>query len=107
MSGGGGGPDRAKLLRIYGYGKPDLDRAMYSQPSRALFVYEGKMALEEVALFAVHVPGTFTTEAGLKTIEVTLAYDPPTDRTNTKYFGVGMEYHLYRNVDLDTVRSCY
>ena len=103
----GGRPDRAGLLRIYGYGRPDLDEAMYSRSGRALFVYDGKMRLDEVALFAVYVPDSFWGEKGLKTVEVTLAYDPPTDSRAGEYFGTSMEYHLYKNVGLDTVRMCY
>lgn len=107
QSAGSGRPDRTKLLRIYGYGQPNLDRAAYSRPNKALFVYEGKIGLEEVALFAVYVPEAFMTGGSRKIVEVTLAYDPPIDRMSEKYFGVGMEYHLYKNVSLDTVRSCY
>ena len=65
------------------------------------------MRLNHAELFAVRVPRAFTASPGQRTIEVTLAFDPPTDGRRVAYLGATMKYHLYKNVDPDTVRRCY
>ena len=97
----------SSLLHIYGYGKPDLGRAVNSKASRAVFVHDGSMHLNHAELFAVRVPDMFIETRGHKTIEVTLAFDPPTDSRRRDYLGAVMKCHLYKNTDLGTVRKCY
>ena len=99
--------EASDLLYIYGYGKPDLDDAMYSRQNRAVFVYDGSMRLNHVDLFAVRVPKIFSTTGGRNAIEVTLAFDPPTDGKRHPYHGVAMKYYLYKDTDLGTLRKCY
>ena len=101
------GKEQIRLLHIYGHGMPDLDRAAHSRPNRTVLVHDGSMRLNHAELFAVRVPRAFTASPGQRTIEVTLAFDPPTDGKRAAYLGAAMKYHLYKNVDPDTVRRCY
>ena len=101
------GKELSTLLHIYGHGRPDLDRALHSQANRAVFVYDGNIHLNHVDLFAVRVPDMLVTTHGHSAIEVTQAFDPPTDGSRKPYFGVAMKYHMYKNTDLGTVRKCY
>ena len=101
------GGDMASLSHVYGHGKPDLDRATHSGQGRVSFVHDGSMRLNRAELFTVQVPAAFTAARGRKTIEVTLAFDPPTDARRGGYLGAAMKYRLYKNTDPDVVRRCY
>lgn len=101
------GRDLSRLSHVYGHGKPDLDRAIHSQQRRVVFVHDGSMRLNHAELFAVRVPAVFAAARGRRTIEVALAFDPPTDAKRSAYLGAAMKYHLYKNIGLDEVRRCY
>jgi len=66
-----------ELLRLCGFGVPDLDRAIYCRPQRATLYYEGEIAIDEVKLFEIPVPDEFSRAKGRKSLSVTIAYDPP------------------------------
>jgi len=99
--------DFRDILRIYGYGIPNLNRAMYSERSRVLLLRENKIKLNSVHLYAIYLPDEFVKTNGKKKISVTLVYDPPTNRNRSDYLGVSMEFHLFRNTDIETVRRVY
>ena len=103
----GRGRDMARLSYVYGHGKPDLDRATHSRQGRVAFVHDGSMRPNHAELFTVRVPAAFTAARGRKAIEVTLAFDPPTDAGRGDYLGAAMKYRLYKNADPDVVRRCY
>ena len=99
--------DLQNLLNVYGYGKPDLYRALHSESNRVLLIYEGYIGLKRVELFAINLPEEFILEKGERSIEVTLAFDPPTDSNRANYLGVSMEYHLFRDLPVENVRKLY
>jgi hypothetical protein len=66
-----------EILRLCGFGVPDLDRAIYCSPQRATLYYEGEIAMDEVKLFEIPVPEEFSRAKGRKSLYVTMAYDPP------------------------------
>ena len=101
------GADLPSLSHVYGHGKPDLDRATHSRQGRVTFVHDGSVRLNHAELFAVRVPTAFTATRGRKAIEVTLAFDPPTDAKRGAYLGAAMKCRLYKNTDPDAVRRCY
>lgn len=101
------GRDLSRLSNVYGHGKPDLDRATHSQQRRVVFVHDGGTRLDHAELFTVRVPAVFVAARGRRTIEVALAFDPPTDANRSSCLGAAMKYHLYKNVDLDAIRTCY
>lgn len=101
------GKDLPSLMRIYGHGKPDLDRAARCGQSRAVLVHDGKMRLDRAELFAVRVPRAFTAARGRMRIEIALAFDPPTDATRSDYLGAAMGFHLHKNAGLGAVRKYY
>ena len=103
----GNGRDLSTLSHIYGHGRPDLDRATHCRQNRAVLVHDGSMRLGHAELFAVQVPTAFTAARGRKAIEVSLAFDPPTDAKRRDYLGAAMNCHLYKNVGMDAVRRRY
>lgn len=99
--------DLQKILSIFGYGKPDLTRALYSESNRVLLTHDGKIRLNCVELFEINLPKEFFTENGRRIIEITLVFDPPTNRNRANYLGVTMEYHLFKNSSVENVRRTY
>jgi hypothetical protein len=49
------------IMRLCGFGVPDLDRALHCRPARATLFYEGEISMDEVQIFehgrALRVPG--------------------------------------------------
>jgi hypothetical protein len=65
------------VLKVCGFGIPDLDRALYCRPQRVTLYYEGEIAVDEVKLFEIPVPSEFAASKGRKTLTISMAYDPP------------------------------
>ena len=99
--------DLRKILNIYGYGKPDLDRALHSESNRVLLTHDGTIGLNHVELFAINLPEEFLKENGKRAIEVILTFDPPTSSNRAEYLGVTMEYHLFMNSPVKNIRKLY
>jgi hypothetical protein len=97
-------PDRPALSddevrRLYGWGIPNLDRALHSFDNRVLLVVDETMELDTVRLFQIpSLPDGFRGSQGNGLIRITLAYDPPTRATRAKdYYGIRMQYQLFKN----------
>lgn len=95
------------VLNVCGYGKPDLDRARYSESNRVLLTHDGEIGIGRVDLFPINIPVEFLDEGGERTIEVTLVFDPPTNSNRSDYLGVIMEYHLVRDSSIEDIRKKY
>ena len=98
------GPEHElEVLRIYGYGIPDYDRARFSSEQEVLLLAEEEIELDSFQLFTLPgVPKEFMSIQGEREITVTLAFDPPTRQTRgDSYLGVRMYAHLFRNVSPD------
>lgn len=97
----------AKALNVYGYGKPDLNRASHSDHSRVVLKHEGKIPIGHVEYFPIRIPKAFSQTRGRRTISVTLTFDPPCDPHNSSYMGTRMEFRLFANQSLADVRGIY
>ena len=102
--------DSEQKLKIYGYGQPNFQLAAYSQENRVLLLADN----EEISVgnFRVYeippLPENFLNTKGRKTLAITLAFDPTTRHTRgDSYLGVTMEFHLYRNVDRESLVKAY
>lgn len=89
-----------KVLRVYGYGMPDYERARFSSEHEVLLLAEHEIQLDSFQLFALPgLPEEFLAAPGNREIAVTLAFDPPTRQTRgDSYLGVRMYAHLFRNI---------
>lgn len=87
------------VLRTYGYGRPDFDRARWSAENDVLLLAEESIDLDSFALYSLpSLPSEFFSAPGIGRLTVTLAFDPPTRHTRLdSYLGVTMEAHLFRN----------
>ena len=99
--------DAAKLLNVYGYGKPRLEHALFSDDSRVLLLYDGEIDLNGVHFFTISLPDSFIREKGDRSITVTLVFDPPVNRNRLDYLGVTMEAHLFKNKDISEIQMAY
>ena len=94
-----------KLLNIYGYGKPNLNNAIHSESKRVILKHSGSIQIDKSQLFTVKLPKEFITKPGKRSIEITMVFDPPTDSKRSYYMGVNMEYRLFKNSDIEYVKS--
>ena len=58
--------DAAKLYNIYGYGQPDLEKALFSEDNRVILMKENTIKLNQIHLYYVNIPSNFLKEHGLK-----------------------------------------
>ena len=100
-----GKKEREKILRVYGYGRPDVDRASYSDSHRVVLKHEGKIPVGRAEHFAIGVPPGFARMRGRRTISVSLSFDPPCDPNLPSYMGTRMEFRLHANRALEDVRG--
>lgn len=88
---------------VCGHGHIDLERAAYSNDSRVVLYAEDELPLDHFAVYEIPIPEPFQSEAGRRTLKVTLAYDPPVRHTRTDYAGVSMSFRLLRGCDSQLV----
>ncbi|MCZ7625067.1 MAG: hypothetical protein M5R38_03865 [Candidatus Methylomirabilis sp.] len=64
------------MLRVCGYGRPDLDVARASEEARVVLYAESTLAFDNFHIYEVPIPDELIDENGTRRITVTLAYDP-------------------------------
>ncbi len=97
-------------LAIYGYGQPDLQRAMYSNENYVV-LSEDNISIK-VGSFHIYeipqLPPEFFKVKGTRILSITLAFDPPTRPTRgDSYLGVTMEFDLFKGIGREIVRKAY
>jgi Subtilase family len=93
----------SELHRLYGYGIPNVERALYSTDSRAVMVAESEVTLDWFHVYEVPIPALFRDTPGVRRIVTTLAFDPPVRRLRADYTGNTMSVRLIRGLDLSLV----
>lgn len=93
------------LLRLYGYGQPDFERARWSADNEVLLLFDGSIRLDTFEIFEVPpLPEAFFSSKGTGYISASLAFDPPTRHTRAdSYLGVTMKFDLFRNKEPDEI----
>ena len=107
MSLSSSGNDAKNLLKIYGYGKPDLNNAFYSESNRVILLRENTIKLDNIHIYPVYLPEEFIEKKGSRSISVTLVFDPPVNKNRVEYLGATFETHLFRNIDIEEVLKLY
>jgi len=98
--------DFQKITNVYGYGKPDFDESEQSDDNHVVLKYDGSVNVKHVRYFTLKLPEDFVNEKGSKEISVTLVFDPPVS-PRAEYMGTSMEFHLFRNHDLEEIQEKY
>ncbi|WP_027339975.1 S8 family peptidase [Halonatronum saccharophilum] len=91
------------LLRICGYGIPNLNKALYSSDNRVTLYAEGKIRLDNFDVYEIPVPEDFINNKGIRKIIISLAHTPPTRHTRKDYSGYSMGFELIRGKSLSEV----
>ena len=107
MSISAGGNNAKNLLNIYGYGKPDLNNAFYSELNRVILLRENTIKLNKIHIYPVYLPDGFIERQGNRSISVTLVFDPPVNKNRVEYLGATFETHLFKNIDIGEVLKLY
>lgn len=87
------------VLSVCGHGQIDLERAAYSDDARVVLYAEDELPVDHFAVYEIPIPDLFQSEAGRRTITVSLAYDPPVRHTRADYAGLGMSFRLVRGCE--------
>jgi hypothetical protein len=100
----------AKQLSVYGYGQPNLERAMYSMENDVVLVCD--RILMEIGDFHVYeipiLPPEFLKTKGERTLSITMAFDPPTRHTRgDSCLGVTMGFSLFKGVDIADILNSF
>ncbi len=84
------------IQKLYGYGLPDEERALFSTDNRVLLMAEDVIATDVIHIYEIPIPDVFRITKGERKITICLAYDPPVRHTRKDYIGVNMEFRLIR-----------
>ena len=95
--------DAKNLLKIYGYGKSDIEKAIHSDVNRVLLVRENTIKLDHKHVYPLYLPKEFIEDTGDRQISVTLAFDPPVNKNRVDYLGAVIEFHLFKNTAVEEV----
>jgi hypothetical protein len=99
--------NQKKLLNVYGYGKPDLEKAFFSDKNRVLLIKDSTIKPNKIHIYPFYVPKAFVYEKGSRKISVSLCYDPITDKNRIEYYGVAFETHLFKNLEPEMIKEAY
>ena len=98
---------REQQARLTGYGRVSAERAEASDDHRVVLLAEEVMRVNDVHVFTVPVPSSFTKSGGWRRITVALAYDPPVRPTRLDYLASRMDFWAFRDVTVEQVRNAY
>lgn len=95
------------ILKIYGYGKPNIEDSLTSKNNRVILIRENKIKLNQFHVYPFYLPKEFVEEKGKRSISVTLVYNPPINKNRSDYLGTAFETHLFKNIAIDSVIGSY
>jgi len=76
------------ILRVYGNGQPDIERAQWSAENAVLLLDDAKLELDHFRLYELpSLPDVFLEATGSGYVSICLAFDPPTRRSRADYLG--------------------
>ena len=82
--------------RLYGYGLPNLNKALFSTDNRVMLMADDEIANDGIHIYEIPIPDIFRSTRGERVITICLAYDPPVRHTRKDYVGVNLEFRLLR-----------
>lgn len=87
-------------LSVCGYGVSSFERAVNSFGNRVVLWDEGRIELNQMKVYSLHLPDIFFSEPGRKKIIVTLIFNPETRLTRgDSYLGNRMEFHVFHKIN--------
>jgi len=95
------------LRNVCGFGIANLGKAITSDDNRVVLYADSTIGLDKFYVYEIPIPTEFSTTAGKRNIQVTLAFDPPTRYTRVDYLGTRMSFRLIRGRSLESVIEHY
>lgn len=95
------------IRRLYGYGLPDINKALYSTDSRVLLMADDEIANDGIHVYEIPIPDAFRSTRGERMITICLAFDPPVRHTRKDYIGVDLEFRLLRGRTIEQIFEWY
>ncbi len=100
--------DDDELRRLVGYGRPDLERCVYSLDNCVSLFAEEKIEEEQHHFYDIPLPGDFLDPVSRdRTITVALAHTPIVRTTRFDYRGSRMDFRLVSEASLDAVSRVF
>src|SRR6266850_148671 len=95
------------VLRVCGYGRASFDHARFSDENRVVLYSDSGLAHDNFHVYEIPIPDEFLERRDARTVEVTLAYDPPVRHSRFDYLGVKMSFRLIRGRNLQQVVEAF
>lgn len=90
----------------YGYGRPDVEKTIYSLESCATLIAEERIGPDQTHFFEIPLPEDFMADGRVeRSIRVALAYCPPCRSTRKTYKGSKISFKIVSETDLDTLSN--
>lgn len=102
------GAGQRRLRRFFGYGRPSIDKALFSDTNRVLLVADDLIASGKYHIYELELPENFVRNRGRRKIRATLAFDPPVRNTRKTYVARTMWMKMCRGLtpsEIDSIRS--
>lgn len=95
--------DKDDALKVCGYGKPDLNKALFSSENRVTLIAQDNIALDAIHVYQIPIPDEFKETDGSRSITISLAFDPPVRYTRKGYLGIKMDFYLLRGITTEQI----
>lgn len=90
----------------YGYGRPDVEKTIYSLENCVTLVAEEQIGHDQTHFFEIPLPEDFLVAGKVeRSISVALAYCPPCRSTRKAYKGSKISFKIVSENDLDTLSN--
>ncbi len=100
-------PKLEERQRVYGYGQPAAEVALFSTANRVTLIAEDELALGSLHVYEVPIPDELREARGERRVTVTLAFDPPVRNTRKDYLGTKMTFRLLRGLTTERILRKY
>jgi len=95
------------LWKVYGYGKPNITNALFSDINRVLLIKQNRIKLNHIHIYPFFIPKEFIETKGNRSISISFSFDPPILKNRIDYLGAKFETHLFRNLQPENVATAY
>jgi subtilisin family serine protease len=94
---------RTRIFRAVGYGKPRIEKALFSTDNHVVLLSEDTLREDTFHVYELELPNDFVKTKGRRTIRVTLAFDPPVVGTRKDYLARTMWFQVFRDYESSAV----
>lgn len=95
------------IRSICGHGQIELEHAAFSDDARVVLYGEDELELDHFAIYEIPIPRVYQSTNGRRTINVSLAFDPPVRHSRNDYAGLGMSFRLVRGCTPELISEHY